>query len=820
MATPSLLSACLPEEYKNLETIALAGEAVPQALVTTWADRVHLMNLYGPSECGPVSTVTTLTPGKPVTIGRPLSGLSAYVLDHHKHPVPRGIAGEIYISGEQMTRGYWNANAKAQTEALFVLNPFSSRPEQRYMYRSGDLGFWDSDMNLHYLGRADNQVKIRGFRVELEEIERTILAVSEAKVGSAAAVTVSVTANTVRIAAFVTPENVDTTLLHESAAARLPSYSRPAHIFAVSALPKSANFKIDRKTLTARAASLFTAEKDEVAAKGLAEQLTPTEEILVTIWKELLGFHSDASIRRDDNFLDLGGNSLLAIRAARQISTAISRQIPIALLIRETTLKQLANAIDKHTAVPVTRAAESSFSTNWLSIRQGLQVDDSSRAYVLSHLERDMYRAISASSSREAFNTAVQLSLHGNVDITALADGFAAVVRRNPILRARYVVSEDQPARTISPETSVPEIFGEEPSEGVITSLACRSFDLAHEQLIKVAIFSGGQGGTGRRTEVVMVTHHLITDKASISLMLKLVGNEYQRLKGSTELPADRRNGIGMPTEASLAEGPSYIDWARWLDLHQKSPTSHGPSQETDHLEFWTQHLANIQPMPWEHRSKLRQSNNTLGRSSFSIPYPNSTTATRQGQRYSQRLAVAAVALALRTVYGTSDVVLGLPYMNRDEPATADMLGLFVDRMPIRILLDQDSLASADALVEAVTAEINLAVEHHTPYEQIRSVARPGRDDEVVDIMVLYHWQSDALEKALDLGPEVRVSEKHGVKPSGTLFPLLVEFNEQVDGSLHVEIEYRMEAVSAESITTLETRLPTVIQALTQRALP
>jgi non-ribosomal peptide synthetase component F len=140
LATPSFLSTYPPEHYGNLDTIMLVGEPVPQALADAWASRVHLLNGYGPCECGPITTTTRLLPREKVSIGRPLPRLNVYLLDHRKCLVALGITGEIYVSGEQVTRGYWNIAAE-QTETPFGPDHISSGSEQHRMYRTGDLAF-------------------------------------------------------------------------------------------------------------------------------------------------------------------------------------------------------------------------------------------------------------------------------------------------------------------------------------------------------------------------------------------------------------------------------------------------------------------------------------------------------------------------------------------------------------------------------------------------------------------------------------------------------------------------------------------------------
>jgi gliotoxin/aspirochlorine biosynthesis peptide synthetase len=407
--------------------------------------------------------------------------------------------------------------------------------------------------------------------------------------------------------------------------------------------------------------------------------------------------------------------------------------------------------------------------------------------------------------------------LQGHVNIKVLTEAFEILTRENPILRARYILVEGQPARFISAEASGPQCYmDDELSSETLQNLVEEPFDLAKDQLFRVIIWDRGE--TGPELEVTMITHHIITDKASLALMLQSVSRSYQSL---VKLEESLPNGVKEPQDnSSPARDATYIDWVQWYNVRQATPELQ-PANEY-HIEFWKQHLEGMQPITQIHRSEARGQASGTNRS-ISIPSAKDAVAGQPRERYSQRLAVAATALALRTVYGASDIAIGLPYMNRDEPGTAEMLGLFVDQLPIRLTLDDRSLASADALLEAVTSEINIAVEHQLPYAQVQSVIKgesKGIWDDIVDVMVLYHWQSDAIEKSLSLGADVCVETIiDGAKPAGALFPLLLEYSER-EGGLHVEIEFNAKVVPAEKIATLAALLPAIIQALAQRTMP
>ncbi|KAI8630112.1 non-ribosomal peptide synthetase [Xylariaceae sp. FL1651] len=845
VATPSLLSACSPEDYGELDAVLLAGEALPQTLADTWATKVQtFLNLYGPSECGCVSSGTRLRPGSNVSIGRAIPGLDIYILDNQRCMVPQGITGEIYISGVQVTRGYWGNTHEERTKSLFIPNPFSSNPTHRIMYRTGDLGFWNEEMNISYIGRVDNMVKVRGFRVELEEVENALLAADRVKVQSAAAIAVSSGSGgddyfdgSLHIVGLVTPADVDIAALRAKIAVMLPSYARPSQLLAVSELPKTANLKLDREKL--KDLVLATQAQPEYRGPGKYEgegeresdKLSPTESLIAGIWKKLLGLRDGVRIRKDDDFLALGGNSVLAIRAARSIAASIGHNIPVALLVRESVLERLAKAIDQPIVLspPLSSATGYSFSSH-LSMQKSDSADgnqpllDPSRPLPLSYLEYEMFQAHMVSTRKSAFNTTAQFVLSGPVDLKILVEAFTALVQENPILRARYFMSEEHAVRVISANVTEPQFYRDELDSQRLQALVNEPFDLAKDQLARVVFWE--KAGANREIEIVLIIHHIITDKASLVLMLQWVSRRYGDLLGrgaSSSKHNDESEAVSNPTKSN-----TYLEWASWL-AEQKSQNNsilQPQMQKQEHIEFWKHHLQGLQRTPHLRGSS---SNNYVGspgsHQTIRIPPLDGAPGAKPKYSYSQRIAVAATALALRVVFDNPDVVLGLPYVNRDEPATADMLGFFLDRLPIRINLDKTDTSSASALLDAVSTEINLCLSNQLSYVEIQEAVGDSGNNHghraIIDVMVVYDWQSDSLEHSLSLGPDVRVVEVlDRVRPTGSLFPLEFGFFEEKDGGLRVHVTYNTEIVSPEHIAALIALLPNTLQRLAQQITP
>jgi len=325
----------------SVRTVNLAGEPIPPALV----DAVYgipgierLYNLYGPSEDTTYSTFTRLQGRRGVTIGRPIDGTRAYVLDAGFEPVPAGLPGELYLGGAGLARGY--LDRPELTAERFLPDPFSSEPGAR-LYRTGDLARWRPGGDLDFLGRTDHQVKVRGFRIELGEIEVTlarlpgvreavVLALDDADLGR-------------RLVAFVvseTGEELPPTELRDELRRTLPEHMVPSVFLHLKTLPLSPNGKIDRKAL-ARLGSAADAED--------GTPRTAAEVRLCELFAEMLEV---PEVGLHDNFFELGGHSLLATRLAARIERDFGVDVPVSALFEAPTVTQLARWLGQGVSVP------------------------------------------------------------------------------------------------------------------------------------------------------------------------------------------------------------------------------------------------------------------------------------------------------------------------------------------------------------------------------------------------------------------------------------------------------------------------------------
>jgi amino acid adenylation domain-containing protein len=372
---PSLLRAALDDaaalaaagrELQRLRWLILTGEALPPELCRGWLrlfPRTPLLNAYGPTECS--DDVTHQRIHEPpaegaarVPIGVPVINTRLYVLDRGLRPAPAGVAGELYVGGEGVGRGY--LNEPARTAGVFVPDPFS-REQGARLYRTGDLVRRLPGGELDFLGRLDQQVKLRGFRIELGEIEAALC--EHEAVRECVVLAREDEPGDKRLVAYVVAEvgaapGADELRAHLKD--RLPDYMAPSAFVALDALPLNSNGKVDRRALPAPESGR------SAAAPTFAPPRTPTETALAQMWAETLRVER---VGLDDNFFDLGGHSLNATQLVSRVRARFGVDLQLADFFAAATVRGAAERIE----AALVEQADAAKMDELLSLLEGLE---------------------------------------------------------------------------------------------------------------------------------------------------------------------------------------------------------------------------------------------------------------------------------------------------------------------------------------------------------------------------------------------------------------------------------------------------------------
>jgi amino acid adenylation domain-containing protein len=321
----------------------VGGEAFTRHLADFWHQHcpaTRIFNEYGPTETV-VGCCVYMVGSDPelksdVPIGRPTPNTRLYVLDVMKDLVPIGVVGELHIGGSQVGAGY--LNRPELTAERFLPDPFAVEPDGR-MYRTGDLARWRADGVLEFLGRADDQVKIRGFRVELGEIETTLAQHSD--VQSAAVAVRDMPSGEKQLVAYCVPKHgspVDFSSVRQFLVERLPDHMVPRSFVSLTTIPLTSNGKVDRRALPAPPLPSPEADAD------FALPRTPEEARITMVWADVLSL---PKVGTHDNFFEIGGTSLLAVRILSRLRSVFRVELPLSALLAAPTIEQLARFIQE-----------------------------------------------------------------------------------------------------------------------------------------------------------------------------------------------------------------------------------------------------------------------------------------------------------------------------------------------------------------------------------------------------------------------------------------------------------------------------------------
>ncbi|WP_158892624.1 non-ribosomal peptide synthase/polyketide synthase [Amycolatopsis anabasis] len=671
--TPTYLRQLLPAGLLSGDhrprALMLGGEAIGEALWRELAgvEGTAVYNYYGPTECTVDAVCCRVGETERPVIGRPLANLRAYVLDDELNLVPPGVPGELCLAGPQTARGYWKR--PGLTADRFPANPFGE-PGSR-LYRTGDLVRWVGG-TLEYLGRIDEQVKIRGFRVEPGEIEAALLehpGVTEA----------AVLVREDRLVAYFTGTS-EAAELRAALGRTLPGYLVPAAFVRIDRLPLTPHGKLDRRALPApdwSGVAAYVAPRDE------------PERIVTEVWAEVLGLER---VGVEDNFFDLGGDSILGIRVLSRLRAVLGVELSVRTLFTAPTPARLAAAL------PADTRAE----------YRPIPVLPRGRALPLSFAQQRLWFLHMFEPDSTEYVSPTALRLRGELDVTALRRALTALVARHESLRTTFdsvdgrgVQFVHAPAEVPLPRIDLREQSAEDREAALaelLRSHAATPFDLRRGPLLRVVLVRLAPD----EHVLVIVVHHIVTDGWSTGVLLRELGALY----AGAELP-------GLPIQ--------YADYAGW---QRDRPASAA-------LDYWRAQLDGVPPLelPTDRpRPAVRTRNGALHE--FRIPAEVTDRLRDLARQRDTTLfppLIAACQVLLARWSGQDDIAVGTVVSGRERTELEGLIGFFVNTLVLRSTVD-GRRGFGEFLDEVRDLVLDAFAAQDVPFDQVVDELSPDRD--------------------------------------------------------------------------------------------
>ncbi|MGH3813456.1 MAG: amino acid adenylation domain-containing protein, partial [Pseudonocardiaceae bacterium] len=771
--TPSYAQQLIPagllaEGRARPAILVLGGEAVGEGL---WRELsatqdVACYNFYGPTECTIDSVWCRLSgDGRPV-IGRPGHNLQAYVLSAQLRPVPVGVAGELYLAGAQVARGY--LGRPGLTAQRFVANPFGA-PGSR-MYRTGDLVRWTPEGMLQYLGRADDQVKIRGFRIEPGEIETALL--RHPQLTEAAVLAREDVPGDKRLVGYVVSagdgEIPTSAELRGFLGEVLPDYMVPSAFVMLDELPLNPNGKLDRKALPAPDFGAAT-------RAGYVAPRTEAERIVARIWAEVLGVDR---VGVEESFFELGGDSILSIRVVSRLRAAFGVDVSPRVIFTHPTVAGLA------TALPADALADHSGASFAIPVlpREGhLPVSFAQqRLWFLNQFEPD--------SAEYVLPTAMRL--RGALDTDALSRAVTALVARHESLRTTFDSVDGQGVQVVHPPhdvripvldlTGVPERDRDDDLQSVLAEESLRPFDLSQGPLLRARLIRLAD----HDHVLTMTLHHIVTDGWSMGVLVE-------------DLSAAYAAALHSPTVDLPALPLQYADFAAWQ--RDRLPEAVLGEQ----LGYWKRQLAGVSPLelPTDRpRPAVRTSSGAVR--DFVVPAEVAARLKELGWQHDATLfmtLLGACQVLFHQWSGQDDIAVGTATSGRDRAELEGLVGFFINTVVLRSTVD-DARTFREFLTEVKSTVLDAFGHQEVPFERVVDELQPTRDTSRTPLFQVMVILQNISNPELDL-PGLKV-EDIALPVAPASFDVTIEFAE-FDGGLQGMVTYNTDLFEAATVERL-----------------
>ncbi|GGS28025.1 amino acid adenylation domain-containing protein [Streptomyces parvus] len=786
-ATPSHLPllGALPAAYSPDTELLLGGEALFGEALTDWRARhpdATVWNVYGPTEATVNVTEYRVGPGVdlsagPVPMGRPQGNVRAYVLDALLRPAPAGVPGELYVAGPCLARGY--LGRAALTSERFVADPYG--PAGGRMYRTGDVVRRQADGNLVFVGRADDQVKVRGHRIELGEVAAAVAAVPD--VASQAVVVRAGRTDGDRLVAYVTAADgaaLSGPAVRDRLALVLPEYMVPEAVVVLAELPLTPNGKLDRKALP---------EPEFTVAAAVRAPRTPQEEILCGLFAQALDV---PGIGVDDDFFQLGGNSLSAVRLLSRVRSAFGTDVDVRAVFEAPTPARLAavlgtggSARPEPTAGP--RPAEIPLSFAQL------------RLWFLDRLEE---------GPGGTYNVPIAIRLSGALDRDALRAAVGDVVARHEVLRTVYPDTGGKPRQQVlePADATVPmESVRTTETElaGALRAGARRGFDLSREIPLAATLFA-----LSDTEHVLLLTvHHIATDGWSNAPLARDLSNAY----------VARQAGRAPEFAPLPVQYADYTLWQRELLGDEADPDSVAARQ----LAFWKETLEGSPaeltlPLDRPRPAEMSAEGGTVEFGVDAELHAALAVLARTHQVSLFMVAQAALAALLTRLGSGTDIPVGTATAGRGDEALSELVGFFVNTLVLRTDTSGDP-AFTELLARVRRADLAAYAHQDIPFDRVADALSPVRSTAFTPLFQVFLAFQNHAAPRLEL-PGLTVSPSD-IELTAAKTDLGVELTETfaedgAPGGLRGQVSYRTDVFDRSTVETVVARFVALLDAV------
>ncbi|OZE36189.1 non-ribosomal peptide synthetase [Rhodococcus sp. 05-2254-4] len=775
--TPSVLATLdlTGPQLSSMTTIGIGGENFGPELLAIAAAGRRIVNVYGPTESTISTHLPVLEPTRDVSIGMPVAGVRATVLDTRLSAVPSGVTGELHLSGGQLARGY--VDRPALTATQFVADPFG--PPGSRMYRTGDLAYVDGahDSTVKIVGRSDFQVKIRGLRIELGEIDGVLGAIPGVDL-AVTTTTTSPSGETVLVSYVHGEDTVDVGDVTRIVRERLPRHMVPARIVVLDAIPLTPVGKLDRSALPAPSFDVTSVDD---------EPRTELESALLQILSEIVDV---PSVGTSADFFALGGTSLSATRYATRIGESLDHHVPVRAIFDNPTVAELAAHLDTAQEGP----EDSIQRSHWLTTELIESVRSTRGPSIpLSPQQQAMWITSRIASTATAYNIVGGLRVTGAFDPHVLEEALNDVVQRHESLRTTFPTTPTGPVQRVWPQRRVEVSIADSRESCSITELLAQAgahrFDLSIELPVRATVARTGDD----EHVVALVVHHIAADGESIApLSADLLFAYTTRESGNTpiwpSLPLQYAE-YQLALESAMTDGVRVTGLDYWTETLRDAPVEHAVPLDMSRPSSPTGRAATVTvPMSAEVRARVSSLARTHRSSEFMVVHT----------------ALAALASVGTSAGSTTDVVIGTPHSGRGGTALDSMVGMAVNTLALRTGFAR-SASFAEALAAVRDTDLDAFEHAMIPFDEVVSALGQPRHPARNPVVQIVLAVQDSPPLTIDTGDRTIATIEAPITTSA--FDLVVSVRPSHDGSADVRITYARDLFLPSTVRHLGQRL-------------